>query len=131
MNRRHLSDIHVSLADSYHFFQNSSIDQIYNLEITGGDNTVPKNIQEALSPSFIEEWGHAIDAENAGFQKMDCFKPTPLPPGRKVLPGIWRFTRKHDHSAKARFCTGGHRQILGRDYFEKQELLCSTVKQRL
>jgi len=56
-----------------------------------------------LSPLFIEEWGHAFDAENAGFQKMDCFKPTPLPPGRKVLPGIWRFTRKHDHSAKPVF----------------------------
>ncbi len=39
-----------------------------------------------------------------------------LPNQAKVLPGIWVFTRKHDHSAKTRFCVCGHRQILGRDY---------------
>jgi hypothetical protein len=40
-----------------------------------------------------------------------------LPNHAKVLPGIWGFTRKRDHSAKANFVFGVHRQILGRDYF--------------
>jgi hypothetical protein len=47
----------------------------------------------------------------------------------KVLPGIWVFTRKRDHSAKARFCVGGHCQILGRDYFAHKNY-CAVLSSR-
>ncbi len=90
------------------------------------DRSIPRNVKEALSPSFVSEWAPAIDRENAGFVKHSCFEPMALPNHAKVLSGIWVFTRKRDHSAKARFCVGGHRQILGRDYIA-QELLCCSL----
>jgi hypothetical protein len=40
-----------------------------------------------------------------------------LPSGARPLPWLWVFTRKRDGTPKARFCVGGHRQIMGRDYF--------------
>ncbi len=52
---------------------------------------------------MVDEWGAAIDRENAGFIKHSCFEPVALPTNVKVLPGIWVFTRKRDNSAKARF----------------------------
>ena len=66
-------------------------------------------MKEALSPAFVDEWGPAIDRENAGFVKHSCFATMALPKNAKVLPGIWVFTRKRDQSAKARFCVGGGR----------------------
>ena len=91
---------------------------------------VPKNVTEALSPSFVDEWGPAIDRENAGFQKYNCFQPVPsLPPGARTLPGLWVFTRKRDNSAKARFCVGGHRQLINRDYFPNKTY-CAVLSSR-
>ena len=59
-----------------------------------------------------------IQKEIQGFLHHDCFDIVPA--GPRVLPGIWIFSQKRDGTPKARFCVGGHRQILGRDYFEHQ-----------
>ena len=70
-----------------------------------------------------------MDRENSGFLKHSCFETMALPKHAKVLPGIWVFTRKRDGSAKARFCVGGHRQILGRDYFAHKNY-CAVLSSR-
>ena len=67
--------------------------------------------------SFVDEWGPAIDNENAGFAKYKCFHPMLLPAQAKLLPGIWVFTRNRDGSPRARCCVAGHRQLPGKDYF--------------
>jgi aminoglycoside/choline kinase family phosphotransferase len=90
---------------------------VFAQEVHVADRSIPRNVKEALSPAFVAEWGPAMDRENSGFLKHSCFETMALPKHAKLLPGIWVFTRKRDGSAKARFCVGGHRQILGRDYF--------------
>ena len=82
----------------------------------------PQYVQQAVSPSFVDEWGPAIDRENAGFLKHSCFAPVCLPPGHSKLPGLWGFTCnlsscKCDNTAEARYAVGGHRQMLGSDCF--------------
>ena len=77
----------------------------------------------------MDEWGPAIDKENGGFCKYDCFAAVPLPHGERTLPGLWVFTRKRDGTAKARFCVGGHRQLLGRDYFPNKNY-CAVLSSR-
>ena len=74
---------------------------------------IPENVKEALSPKPVEEWGPAIDSENAGFVKYNCFEALPslTNASARTLPSIWVFTSKRDNS------TGGHSQILGQDYF--------------
>ncbi len=67
------------------------------------DRSIPRNVKVALSPAFVDEWGAAIDRENAGSIKHNCFEPVTLPANVQVLPGIWVFIRKRDDSAKARF----------------------------
>ncbi len=86
-------------------------------EVHVTDRSIPRNVKEALSPAFVAEWGPARGREKSGILKQSCFEALALPKHAKLLPGIWVFTRKRDGSAKARFCVGGHRQILGRDYF--------------
>jgi hypothetical protein len=63
--------------------------------------SIPCDVKKALSPAFVDEWGVAIDHYNAGFIKHSCFKQVYLPKNAKVLPGIWEFTCKQDHSAQA------------------------------
>jgi hypothetical protein len=82
-----------------------------------------------LSPAFVEEYGPAIDKENAGFTTHECFAAVPLPPGARCLPTQWLFTRKRDGSAKARLVVCGHRQVLGKDYFEHKNY-CSVLSSR-
>ena len=41
--------------------------------------SIPKNVNKALSPHFVDEWGPAIDNENAAFAEYKCFHPMPLP----------------------------------------------------
>ena len=124
--------VHLSLADSVELYNASMPDNVFPQEVPSRTSRVPKNVTEALSPAFVDEWGPAIDRENAGFQKYNCFQPVPsssLPPGQRTLPGLWIFTRKRDHTAKARFCVGGHRQILGRDYFPNKNY-CAVLSSR-
>jgi hypothetical protein len=73
--------------------------------------------------------GPAIDKENKGFQHHHCFSTVPLPSGVRTLPGLWVFTRKRDGAPKARFCVGGHRQIIGRDYFPNKNY-CAVLSSR-
>ena len=73
--------------------------------------------------------GPAIDRENAGFLIHSCFAPVQLPPNQRTLPGRWVFTRKRDNTAKARFVVGGHRQLLGRDYFPNKNY-CAVLSSR-
>ena len=83
---------------------------VFPQEVKSRTTRVPKNVNEALSPSFVDEWGPAIDRENAGFQKYKCFQPVPsFQHGTCTLPGLWVFTHKRYNSAKALFCIGGHR----------------------
>jgi len=122
-----LSNVHLTLAESCYLAETSFIKN--NESNDTGKTNIPKNIKEALSPQFVSEWGPAIDKENEGFRAHDCFQSMPLPAGAKLLPGIWVFTRKRDGTAKARFCVGGHKQILGQDYFENRNY-CAVLSSR-
>jgi hypothetical protein len=87
------------------------------LALSAQKQRILKNIQKALSPEFVDKWGTAIDQENESFHRHQRFSAVPLPAGARPLPGLCIFTRKLDGSAKACFCVGSHRQIMGRDYF--------------
>jgi hypothetical protein len=45
------------------------------------------------------------------------------------MPGLWVFTRKSDNTPKARFCVGGHHQILGQNYFQNKNY-CAVLSSR-
>jgi hypothetical protein len=124
-----LSSVHLALADSYQLYTATLPDNVFPQEVPSKSHRIPKNIQQALSPDFVHEWGPAIDRENQGFQHHNCFTAVPLPSGARPLPGLWVFTRKRDGSPKARFCVGGHRQIMGRDYFPNKNY-CAVLSSR-
>ena len=105
---QNLSEVHLSLAESAHLVHQPLTDLPF---VAGHADSVPKSVVQALSPSFVADWGPAIDRENAGFLHHACFEAVTLPPVARTLPGLWVFTRKRDGSPKARFCVGGHRQI--------------------
>jgi hypothetical protein len=128
-HNRNLCKVHLALADSYQLYTATFPETVFPQEVPAPNQHIPKNIQQALSPAFVDEWGPAIDKENKGFQHHDCFAAVPLPSGARPLPGLWVFTRKRDGSPKARFCVGGHRQIMGRDYFPNKNY-CAVLSSR-
>ena len=131
LNKHNLSEPYLSLNDSHSLYSAALPNQIFAQEAKVRAPDIPRNVKDALSPKFVDEWGPAIDRENAGFVKHKCFEPLPSIPiaGARTLPGIWVFTRKRDNSAKARFCIGGHRQILGQDYFPNKNY-CAVLSSR-
>ena len=131
LNKHNLSEPYLSLNDSHSLYSAALPNQIFAQEAKVRAPDIPRNVKDALSPKFVDEWGPAIDRENAGFVKHKCFEPFPSIPiaGARTLPGIWVFTRKRDNSAKARFCIGGHRQILGQDYFPNKNY-CAVLSSR-
>jgi hypothetical protein len=126
---KNLCSVHLALADSYQFYTATLPETVFPQEVSATTPRIPKSIQQALSPEFVDEWGPAIDKENQGFRHHNCFTAVPLPPGARPLPGLWVFTRKRDGSPKARFCVGGHRQIMGRDYFPNKNY-CAVLSSR-
>jgi hypothetical protein len=126
---RNLCSVHLALADSYQLYTATLPEAIFPQEVPAPNQRIPKNIQQALSPEYVDEWGPAIDKENKGFQHHNCFAAVPLPYGARPLPGLWVFTRKRDGTPKARFCVGGHRQIMGRDYFPNKNY-CAVLSSR-
>ncbi len=126
---RGLSAVHLALTDSYELYTASMPATIFAAEVKMPHQRIPKNVQQALSQQFVEEWDPAIDREKVGFLNHNCFAPVLLPPHARVLPGLWVFTRKRDNTAKARFCVGGHRQLLGRDYFPNKNY-CAVLSSR-
>ena len=120
-----LSSAHLSLVESYNLMDISMPADVFSQEVPH-TRPVPKNLAAALSPQFVGEYGPAIDKENAGFKKHECFEVVRLPEGAKCLPTQWIFTRKRDGSPKARFVIGGHRQVMGKDYFENKNY-CSVL----
>ena len=128
-HKNNLSATHLSLDDSVSLYYAAFPSQVFAQEVHVADRSIPRNVKEALSPAFVAEWGPAMDRENSGFLKHSCFETMALPKHAKLLPGIWVFTRKRDGSAKTRFCVGGHRQILGRDYFAHKNY-CAVLSSR-
>jgi hypothetical protein len=128
---RNLSSVHLALDDSYQLYTATLPAAVFPQEVPAQHQRIPKNIQQALSPEFVGEWGPAIDRENQGFRHHNCFAAVPLPSGERPLPGLWVFTRKRDGSPKpeAWFCVGGHRQIMGRDYFPNKNY-CAVLSSR-
>jgi hypothetical protein len=90
---------------------------------------VPENLSVALSPQIVGEFGPAMDKENADFVTHECFVAVRLPVGARVLPTQWVYTRKRDGTARKRLVICGHRQILGKDYFENRNY-CSVFTSR-
>ena len=82
------SAIHLSLADSVKLYNASMPDNVFPQEVPSRTSRVPKNVSEAfkLSPAFVDEWGPAIDRENASFQKYNCFQPVP---SSSLRPESW------------------------------------------
>jgi len=83
--KRNLSEVHLSLADSAHLVTQPMTDDSF---LTGPNDRIPSTITQALSSSFVQEWGPAIDRENEGFRQHACFEAVPLPSGARTLPGI-------------------------------------------
>ena len=123
-----LSSAHLSLVESYALYDQTLPANVFSQEVAS-DVPVPRNLSDALSPQFIAEFGPAIDKENAGFVTHECFEAVPLPAGARCLPTQWLFNRKRDGTAKARLVVCGHRQVLGKDYFENKNY-CSVLSSR-
>jgi hypothetical protein len=126
---RNLCPVHLALTDSYQMYTATLPEAIFPKEVPAPNQSIPKNIQQALYPEYVDECGHAIDKENKGFQHHNCFAAVPLPSGACPLPGLWIFTRKRDGTPKARFCVGGHRQIMGRNCFPNKNY-CAVLSSR-
>ncbi len=90
-----------ALADSYQLYTATLPANVFAQEVTAKIPRIPKNIQQALSPEFFDEWGPAIDNENKGFLHHNYLTAIPLPSGARLLPGLWVFTRKRDGTPKA------------------------------
>jgi hypothetical protein len=105
------------LAASYQFYTANLPEAFFPQEVPAQNQRIPTNIQQVLSPDFVDELSPAIDKENKAFQHRNCFATVSLPYDARYLPGLWVFTRKRDGTPTARFCVGGHRHIMGRDYF--------------
>ena len=118
-HEHHLSSAHISLVESYALYDQKLPAHVFSQEVAG-DLPVPRNLTDALSPQFNAEFGPAIDKENSGFVTHECFEAVPLPAGARCLPTQWLFNRKRDGTAKARLVVCGHRQVLGKDYFENK-----------
>jgi hypothetical protein len=130
LNNYNLSATYLSLSDLYSLYFAALPTQVFAQEVAARAPDIPCNVKEVLSPKFVEEWGPAIHCKNEGFVKYKCFETTPaLPSGAHTLSGIWVFTSKLDNYAKARFCIGGHRQILGQDYFQNKNY-CAVLSSR-
>ena len=61
--------VHLSLAYSVELYNVSIPDNVFPQEVPSCTLRVPKNVTEALSSAFVDEWGPANDRENACFQK--------------------------------------------------------------
>lgn len=114
-----LNAVHLSLADSFEYFcYDFPTANLSSIE-THSSRDVPRTVEEAMSPKFAPEFIPAMDAEIGGFLHHTCFGIFPKTSNSpKTLPGFWIFSRKRDGTAKARFVIGGHRQRLGKDYFQ-------------
>ena len=77
-HEHNLSSAHLSLVDSYSLYDQSLPTEVFSQEVSS-TRPIPRNISEALSPAFVEEYGPAIDKENAGFTTHECFAAVPLP----------------------------------------------------
>ena len=66
-------------------------------------------------PAHIQAWGLGTAA--AGRAPPPSSQPLRI------------YTCKRDHTAKARFCVGGHRQLLGRDCFPNK-YYCAVLTSR-
>jgi hypothetical protein len=73
--KRNLSAVHLSLADSVHLETQPMTNDSF---LAGPNDSIPSTIKEALSSSFVQEWGPAIDRGNDGFRQHDCFEAVPL-----------------------------------------------------
>jgi hypothetical protein len=126
---RQLASVHLSLTDSYELLACSRPSDVFLIEDLSGARPCPRSVSDALSPRFVNEFGPAMDRENAGFLKHECFQPVSLPAGARLLPCHWLFSYKRDGTPKARFVLGGHRQRLGMDYFEHKNY-CAVLSSR-
>ena len=74
MDWRHIMSMRVifllPIPFSVDLYNVSMPDNVFPQEVP---SRVPKNVTEALSPAFVDEWGPAIECENAGFQKYHYF----------------------------------------------------------
>ncbi len=57
VNRSYLWDMPDSVSLYYAVFPS----QVFAQEVHVTDSLIPRNVVEALSPSFVAEWGPAID----------------------------------------------------------------------
>ena len=129
VQNKQMSSVYLALTDSIQLMGSKMPDNNFAQEVSHIESAVPRSVQDALSPAFVHEWGPAIDRENQGFLQNQCFEAVSLPRGARTLPGIWVFTRKRDNTPKARFCVGGHRQVLGQDYFPFKNY-CAVLSSR-
>ena len=126
---KQMSEVYLTLTDSYELLRNPLLEDIFVQEVSVPDKCLPRNIDEALSPLFVTEWGPAVDREVKGFLQNQCFESVTPPEHVHLLPGIWVFSRKRDGTPKARFCVGGHRQIVGQEYFPFKNY-CAVLSSR-
>ncbi len=78
-HQNNLSETHLSLDNSASLYYTVFPTQVF-AQVHVTDRSIHHNVKEALSesPAFVDEWGAAIDRENAGFIKHSCFEPVIL-----------------------------------------------------
>jgi hypothetical protein len=64
-----LSETHVSLDNSASLYYVSFPIQVFTQEVHVTICSFPQNVKNTLSPAFVDEWGAAVDRENARFIK--------------------------------------------------------------
>ena len=81
----------------------------------------PRSYHEAVNGAEGKQWRLATQSELDSMKRLNTFTVMALPPGRKAIPCMWVFKRKHDKNGavsrfKARIVAKGFRQVHGRDY---------------
>ena len=123
-HEHNLSSVHISLVDSYSLYDQSLPNEVFSQEVAS-DRPIPRNISETLSLAFVGEYVPPLTKKMLVLPHMSVLKRFLS----RCLPTQWVFTRKRDGSAKARLVVCGHRQVLGKDYFEHKNS-CSVLSSR-
>ena len=79
-------------VESYVLYEKQISAHMFSREVAG-PLPVSRNLADTLSPTFIDEFGPAINKKIAGFSTHKCFEAVPLQNGDGCLPTERLFTR--------------------------------------
>ncbi len=71
--------MHLALADSYQLYTATLSANVFAHGVTATIQSIPKEIQQAVSPAFLDGRGPPVDNESKGFLHINCFTAVPSP----------------------------------------------------